>query len=111
MYKVEAKTKTSSGVELTTNSSSNHDTKKFTGSLETKYKWPDYGKSNCYSARHKNCERLILNCTAFFVSDPTVKGCELLPDQYSSRMLLLSAVFFPTLAEMNNLLTKFITGT
>ena len=44
MYKVEAKTKTSSGVEFTANCSSNHDTRKFIGSLETKYKWPDYGK-------------------------------------------------------------------
>jgi len=44
VYKVEAKTKTSSGVEFTANSSSNHDTKKFIGSLETKYKWPDYGE-------------------------------------------------------------------
>jgi len=43
---VEAKTKTSSGVELTANSCSNHDTRKFTGSLETKYKWPDYGQHN-----------------------------------------------------------------
>ena len=52
MYKVEAKTKTSSGVEFTANSSSNHDTRKFIGSLETKYKWPDYGKhsSNCCCA-------------------------------------------------------------
>jgi len=41
---VEAKTRTSNGVELNTNCSSNHDTKKFVGSLETKYKWPDYGK-------------------------------------------------------------------
>jgi len=49
---VEAKTKTSSGVELTANSSSNHDTKKFTGSLETKYKWPDYGKRNCSNCCH-----------------------------------------------------------
>lgn len=44
-YKVEAKTKTSSGVEFTTNGSSNHESKKFTGNLETKYKWSEYGTS------------------------------------------------------------------
>jgi voltage-dependent anion channel protein 2 len=43
VYKVEAKTKTASGVEFTANGSSNHDTKNFVGSLETKYKWSDYG--------------------------------------------------------------------
>ena len=43
MYKVEAKTKSASGIDFTVNCSSNHDTKKFLGSLETKYKWSDYG--------------------------------------------------------------------
>jgi len=43
IYKVEAKTKSASGIDFTINSSSNHDTKKFLGSLETKYKWSDYG--------------------------------------------------------------------
>jgi len=42
-YKLECKTKTSNGVEFTTNGSSNHDTSKVSGSLETKYKCPDYG--------------------------------------------------------------------
>jgi len=41
---VEAKTKSSSGIDFTVNCSSNHDTKKFLGSLETKYKWSDYGE-------------------------------------------------------------------
>jgi len=52
LYKVEAKTKSSSGVDFTVNCSSNHDTKKFVGSLETKYKWSDYGTTNhkCYRA-------------------------------------------------------------
>ena len=44
VYKVEAKTKSTSGIDFTVNCSSNHDTKKFVGSLETKYKWSDYGK-------------------------------------------------------------------
>jgi len=43
IYKVEAKTKSQSGIDFTVNCSSNHDTKKFLGSLETKYKWSDYG--------------------------------------------------------------------
>lgn len=43
LYKLEAKTKSSSNVEFTTNCSSNHDSGKFAGSLETKYKWQDYG--------------------------------------------------------------------
>ena len=41
---MEAKTKSSSGIDFTVNCSSNHDTKKFLGSLETKYKWSDYGE-------------------------------------------------------------------
>ena len=44
-YKLEAKTKTSSGIEFTTNSSSNHDSGKFLGNLETKFSWADYGES------------------------------------------------------------------
>ena len=44
VYKVEAKTKSAAGIDFTVNCSSNHDTKKFVGSLETKYKWSDYGK-------------------------------------------------------------------
>jgi len=43
-YKLEVKTKTSTDIEFTTNASSNHDSGKFMGSLETKYKWKDYGK-------------------------------------------------------------------
>lgn len=42
-YKLEAKTKSANGVEFTTNGGSNHDSGKFNGSLETKYKWSDYG--------------------------------------------------------------------
>ena len=43
-YKLEAKTKAANGVAFTTNGSSNHDSGRFNGSLETKYKWSDYGK-------------------------------------------------------------------
>jgi len=42
-YKVEAKTKTASGVEFTTNGSSDHESGRFVGNLETKYNWKDYG--------------------------------------------------------------------
>jgi len=42
-YKLECKTKTSSGVEFTTSGNSNHDSGKVNGSLETKYKCSDYG--------------------------------------------------------------------
>lgn len=42
-YKLEAKTKAQNGVQFTVNGGSNHDSGKFNGSLETKYKWSDYG--------------------------------------------------------------------
>jgi voltage-dependent anion channel protein 2 len=44
-YKLEAKTKTSGDIEFTTNANSNHDSGKFLGAIETKYKWKDYGLS------------------------------------------------------------------
>jgi len=43
-YKLEVKTKTATDIEFTTNASSNHDSGKFMGTLETKYKWKDYGE-------------------------------------------------------------------
>ena len=43
-FKLEAKTKTESGVEFTTSGNSSSDTGKVCGNLETKYKWSDYGK-------------------------------------------------------------------
>lgn len=42
-YKLGVKTETASGVEFHTNVSSNHDSGKFLGTVETKYKWTDYG--------------------------------------------------------------------
>ena len=44
-YKLEVKSKTSNGVEFTTAGNSNHDSGKVGGSLETKYKYSDYGES------------------------------------------------------------------
>jgi len=43
LYKLEAKTKTKGGAEFNTTTSSNHDTGKFYGTVESKYKWKDYG--------------------------------------------------------------------
>ncbi|XP_064601250.1 voltage-dependent anion-selective channel protein 2-like [Liolophura sinensis] len=43
LFKLECKTKTESGVEFTTSGSSSSDTGKVGGSLETKYKWAEYG--------------------------------------------------------------------
>jgi len=43
LLKLECKTKTASGVEFTTGGSSNTDTGKVSGNLETKYKMPEYG--------------------------------------------------------------------
>ncbi|XP_039592487.1 voltage-dependent anion-selective channel protein 2-like [Polypterus senegalus] len=43
LVKLEVKTKSASGVEFATSGSSNTDTNKVIGSLETKYKWAEYG--------------------------------------------------------------------
>jgi len=42
-FKLDAKTKTVSDMEFTTNCNSNHDSGKFFGGIESKYKWNDYG--------------------------------------------------------------------
>ncbi|KAM6442175.1 non-selective voltage-gated ion channel VDAC2 isoform 1-T1 [Liasis olivaceus] len=43
LVKLDVKTKSTSGVEFATSGSSNTDTGKVNGSLETKYKWAEYG--------------------------------------------------------------------
>uniref|UniRef100_A0A3Q2FYY3 Non-selective voltage-gated ion channel VDAC2 n=1 Tax=Cyprinodon variegatus TaxID=28743 RepID=A0A3Q2FYY3_CYPVA len=43
LVKLDVKTKSASGVEFKTSGSSNTDTSKVAGSLETKYKRPEYG--------------------------------------------------------------------
>nr|XP_061807248.1 voltage-dependent anion-selective channel protein 2-like isoform X2 [Nerophis lumbriciformis] len=43
LVKLDVKTKSSSGVEFKTSGSSNVDTSKVTGTLETKYKWAEHG--------------------------------------------------------------------
>ena len=45
-YKLECKSKTKNGVEFTTTGNSNHDSGKVGGTLETKYKYSEYGKSD-----------------------------------------------------------------
>jgi len=65
-YKLEVKTKTASSVEFTTNVSSNHDSGKFLGTLETKYKWKDYGKS---SLTFQSLNRAFGKCRAADMSN------------------------------------------
>jgi voltage-dependent anion channel protein 2 len=72
LYKVEAKTKTSSGVEFTASGSSNHDTKNFLGNLETKYKWNDYGIT--FTEKWNTDNQLA---TEVSVEDQLVKGLKL----------------------------------
>uniref|UniRef100_A0A672ZV78 Non-selective voltage-gated ion channel VDAC2 n=1 Tax=Sphaeramia orbicularis TaxID=375764 RepID=A0A672ZV78_9TELE len=43
LVKLDVKTKSTTGVEFKTSGSSNTDTSKVTGTLETKYKWAEYG--------------------------------------------------------------------
>lgn len=72
LFKLEAKTKSSNGIEFTTNGSSNHDTKKFVGSLESKYKWSDYG----ITLNEKwNTDNTI--ATEITVEDQLLKGLKL----------------------------------
>lgn len=71
-YKLEAKTKTDSGVEFTSNGSSNHDSGKFNGSLETKYKWGEYGLT--FSEKWNTDNTLGTEIT---IEDQLVKGLKL----------------------------------
>lgn len=71
-YKVESKTKTDSGVEFTSNGSSNHDSGKFSGSLETKYKWGEYGLT--FSEKWNTDNTLGTEIT---IEDQLVKGLKL----------------------------------
>lgn len=71
-YKVEAKTKTDCGVEFTSNGSSNHDSGKFNGSLETKYKWSEYGLT--FTEKWNTDNTLGTEIT---IQDQLVKGLKL----------------------------------
>ncbi|KAL8603883.1 Voltage-dependent anion-selective channel protein 2 [Nucella lapillus] len=71
-FKLEAKTKTDSGVEFTTSGSSNSETGKVSGNLETKYKWSEYGLSFTEKWNTEN----VLN-TEITVEDQLAKGLKL----------------------------------
>ncbi|CAC5409201.1 VDAC2 [Mytilus coruscus] len=70
--KLEAKTKTDSKVEFTSKLDHNHDTGKVAGSLETKYKWKDYG----LTFKEKWTTDNVLN-TEITVEDQIVQGLKL----------------------------------
>lgn len=68
-FKLECKTKTSKGVSITTSGSSNSDTGKVAGSLETKYKWEEYGMT--FSEKW-NTDNIL--ATEITVEDQIAKG-------------------------------------
>lgn len=71
-YKIESKTKASNGVSFTANGSSNHDSGRFNGSLETKYKWADYGLTFTEKWNTDNTLGTEIN-----IEDQIVKGLKL----------------------------------
>jgi voltage-dependent anion channel protein 2 len=72
LWKLDVKTKTSSGVEFTTAGHSNHETGKVFGSLETKYKVKEYGLT--FSEKW-NTDNTLTSEVA--VEDQLVKGLKL----------------------------------
>ncbi|XP_033611058.1 voltage-dependent anion-selective channel-like [Cryptotermes secundus] len=72
LLKLDCKTKTSSGVEFSTGGSSNQDTGKVFGSLETKYKVPDYGLT--FSEKWNTDNTLA---TEISIQDYVAKGLKL----------------------------------
>lgn len=74
-YKAEVKTKSSGGVEFTTNGSTDHENGKFVGNLETKYKWKDYGLT--FNEKWNTDNTLG---TEVSVEDQLVKGLKLALD-------------------------------
>jgi len=71
-FKIDAKTKTENKVEFKTSISSNRDSGKLSGSLETKYKWSDYGLTFTEKWNTDN----ILN-TEIKIEDQLAEGLEL----------------------------------
>jgi len=71
-FKLESNSKTSSGVEFTANGSQNHDSGKTNGSLETKYKWSDYGLT--FTEKWNTDNTLGTEIT---IEDQIVKGLKL----------------------------------
>jgi len=68
-FKLSASTKTESGVEFSTSGSSSTDTGKVSGSLETKYKWAEYGLTFTEKWNTDN----VLN-TEIAIEDQIAKG-------------------------------------
>lgn len=71
-YKAEVKTKASNGMEFTVNGSSNSDSGKIGGNLETKYKWKDYGLT--FTEKWNTENNLGTEVT---IEDQIVKGLKL----------------------------------
>ncbi len=72
LWKLDVKTKTSSGVEFTSGGSSNQDTGKVSGSLETKYKLKEHGLT--FSEKWNTDNTLTSEIS---VEDQLVKGLKL----------------------------------
>jgi len=71
-FKIDAKTKANAGVEFSVGGSSNHETSKVAGNLETKYKWADYG---VILTEKWNTENTLE--TDITIEDQLVKGLKL----------------------------------
>ncbi|GFR93419.1 voltage-dependent anion-selective channel protein 2 [Elysia marginata] len=71
-FKLDAKTKTKSNVEFKTSLSSNRDTGKMSGNLETKYKWSEYGLTFTEKWNTEN----VLN-TEVKIEDQLAEGLDL----------------------------------
>eukprot|EP00075_Anas_platyrhynchos_P014629 XP_027303882.1 voltage-dependent anion-selective channel protein 2-like [Anas platyrhynchos] len=72
LVKLDVKTKSASGVEFTTSGSSNTDTGKVNGSLETKYKWAEYGLT---FTEKRNTDNTL--GTEIAIEDQIAKGLKL----------------------------------
>lgn len=72
LCKLEARTKASNGLEFTATGGTNNESKKFTGTLETKHKWSEYGLTFC---QKWNTDNLL--STDITVEDQLIKGLTL----------------------------------
>lgn len=72
LWKLDVKTKTASGVEFNTSGHSNQDSGKVFGSLETKYKFKDYGVN--FSEKWNTDNTLTSEIS---VEDQLIKGLKL----------------------------------
>jgi voltage-dependent anion channel protein 2 len=70
LLKLDCKTKTKSGVEFSSGGSSNQDTGKVFGSLETKYRISDYGMSVIATVSVSNTEVFLWDCCWICIQFP-----------------------------------------